>query len=154
MDQAMAVPFGIMMILLVLGIFSLVLFIPTIFYLLTLQKALERCQPRNRMMQPGLVWLLLIPFFNLIWQFFVVVNLAGSLEKEFAERGMASEPEPGKPIGFAMCILNACGLIPYVNAVTWIGGLVCWIIYWMKIAKYSRNLLFQSPENGIPPAAE
>ena len=32
-----------------------------IFYILSLQKALNRCAPENRAMEPGMVWLLLIP---------------------------------------------------------------------------------------------
>ena len=35
--------------------------IPLIFYLLTLQKALNSCAPENRAMQPAMVWLMLIP---------------------------------------------------------------------------------------------
>lgn len=37
-----------------------------IFYLLTLMRALQKCSPQSRTMQPGMVWLLLIPLFNLI----------------------------------------------------------------------------------------
>jgi hypothetical protein len=122
------------------GTILLVGLLPTIFFLVSLQKALGRCQPHNRLMQPGLVWLMLIPVFNLAWQFFVVVNIAGSLEKEFTERGMATEPEPGKPVGFAMCILNLCSLIPYLGVLAGIGAFVCWIIYWVKVAEYSQKL--------------
>ena len=57
--------------------------VPAIFYLLTLQKALNRCSPESRAMQPGMVWLLLIPLFNLVWQFFVVINIAKSLVPSF-----------------------------------------------------------------------
>jgi hypothetical protein len=130
-------------IFLVMGIISFVILIalvPTIFYLCTLQKALNRCQPQNRAMQPGLVWLNLIPFFSMIWHFFVVVNIAASLEKEYAARNMDSEPAPGKAVGLAMCILNVCGAVPYVGLLTGIGGFVCWIIYWIQIADCSARL--------------
>ena len=53
-----------------------VLLVPMIFYLLTLQKALNRCSPECRAMNPGMVWLMLIPLFNVVWQFFIVINLA------------------------------------------------------------------------------
>ncbi|MDO8301736.1 MAG: hypothetical protein Q7T18_00690 [Sedimentisphaerales bacterium] len=55
----------------------------TIFFILTLQKALNRCSPENRAMQPGMIWLLLIPLFNIVWIFFVVLNMAKSLGAEF-----------------------------------------------------------------------
>jgi hypothetical protein len=114
--------------------------IPAIFFNLTLQKALNRCAPENRAMQPGMVWLLLIPLFNLVWQFLVVINVAKSLGAEFQKRGMAEEPEPGKTLGLVMCILVCCGIIPYLGVLCSIGALICWIMYWVKIAGYSSKL--------------
>ena len=114
--------------------------IPGIFYCLTLQKALNRCSPENRAMQPGMVWLLFIPLFNLVWHFFVVINMAKSLGAEFQKRGMAEDPQPGKTIGLVMCILACCGIIPLVNFVSPFAALVCFIIYWVKIAGYSGKL--------------
>jgi hypothetical protein len=108
-----------------------ILFIPFIFYCLTLQKALNRCSPECRAMNPGMVWLLFIPFFNIVWQFFVVLNLAKSLAAEFQKRGMAVDPNPGQTLGLVMCIGNlVCGPV----------GLVCWILYWVKIAGYSSQI--------------
>ena len=133
---------GLTIIGLLVGIFVVfaILLIPTIFYLLTLQKALNRCSPENRAMQPGMVWLMLIPLFNLIWHFLVVINLAKSLGAELQKRGIAEEPEPGKTIGLAMCILGACGLIPLLGGLCSLGSLVCWIVYWVKIAGFSNKL--------------
>jgi hypothetical protein len=142
MEQQIGVPGGaeILVILVIILFFAAALLLPTVFYLLTLQKALTRCHPNHRLMQPGLVWLLLIPVFNLVWQFFVVINLAGSLEKEFNARGIETEPAPGKAVGMAMSILNITGMIPYVGILTGIGALVCWIIHWVKIADCSAKL--------------
>ena len=118
----------------------LLMLLPTIFYLVSMQKALSRCEPQNRLMQPGLVWLNLIPLFCLIWQFFTVLYVSGSIDREFRARGIAAEPEPGKSVGLAMCILNVCGIVPYLGILTGIGGFVCWILYWVKIADCSRRL--------------
>lgn len=128
--------------------------IPTIFYLLTLQKAFNRCQPSNRAMEPGLVWLQLIPLFNIVWHFFIVINLSDSLEREFAQRGLPTEPAPGKSLGLAMCILNVCTIIPYLAALAGLAGLICWIVYWVKIADYSSRLANSTPSSmaGIPSA--
>ncbi len=120
-----------------LGLFTVVfiaiavMLVPYIFYLLTLQKALNRCSPENQVMKPGLVWLLFIPLFNIVWQFFVVLNIAKSLGAEFQKRGMAEDPTPGQTLGLVMCIGNLiCGPV----------GLICWILYWIKIAGYSSKL--------------
>src|SRR5579871_6852614 len=108
----------------------LVLFVvPAIFYLLSLQRALEQCAPASRTMSPGMVWLLLIPVFNLIWHFFVVTNLSKSLRHEFSRRTLPNEEaEPGKIIGLAMCILGVISVIPVLGVVTSIASLICWII--------------------------
>jgi hypothetical protein len=115
--------------------------IPLIFYILTLQKALNNCAPANRAMQPGSVWLLLIPCFGIIWHFFVVINMAKSLGAEFQARGIAEEPEPGKMLGLIMCGLACASIIPIIGGLFGLGYLVCWIIYWVKIAGFSKKLV-------------
>lgn len=122
----------------VFGIFFL---IPAIFYILTLQKALNQCAPASRTMEPSLVWLLIIPFVNLIFSFFVVLAMAKSLASEFARRGMPSyDPQPGQSVGLAMSICGCCCAVPLLGAVAALAYLVLWIIYWVKIADYSRRL--------------
>jgi len=121
--------------------FGLLFLLPAIFYLLSLQKALERCSPASRTMQPGMVWLLLVPLFNMIWNFFVVLALAKSLANEFARRGIPSpEAEPGQSIGLAMCICTCCGIIPVLGLLASLASMVLWIMYWVKIAGYSQAL--------------
>lgn len=121
---------GLGIVTLVLILFAILL-VPKIFYLLTLQKALNRCAPQARAMSPGMVWLLLIPFFNLVWQFFVVLNMAKSLGAEFRRRGIPEEPEPGQTMGLIMCVSSLVCAPVY---------LIFWIIYWVKIAEYSSKL--------------
>ena len=122
-------------------IFFAILLIPLIFYILTLQKALNNCAPENRAMQPGLVWLLLVPCVGIVWHFFIVINMAKSLGAEFQARGMAEEPEPGKVLGLIMCGLACAGMIPFIGGLFGLGFLVCWIIYWVKIAGFSKKLV-------------
>jgi sterol desaturase/sphingolipid hydroxylase (fatty acid hydroxylase superfamily) len=120
----------------------LALLVPTIIYLAALQKALQRCAPESRTMPPGQVWLMLIPLFNFVWGFIVVLRMASSLRNEFLRRQLPlAEPEPGKTLGIAMCILIATSWIP-VGIVTGFASLVCWILYWVKIAGYSRQIQF------------
>jgi len=114
--------------------------IPMVFYILTLQKALNKCAPENRAMQPAMTWLLLVPLVNIVWSFFVVINMAKSLGAEFQKRGIAEEPEPGKKLGMIMCILFCCGIIPLLGMLCSLGGLVCWIMYWLKIVGFSKKL--------------
>jgi len=139
-NNPLATGAGIAGIFVVVLIVIAILLLPTIFYLLTLQKALNRCSPENRAMAPGMVWLMLVPLLNLVWHFFVVINVAKSLGAEFQKRGIAEEPEPGKKIGMIMCILACCGIIPLLGILCSLGALVCWIIYWVKIAGFSGKI--------------
>ena len=121
-----------------------------IFYILTLSRALKKCHPASRTMEPGMLWLLLVPLFNLIWNFFVVQAMARSLGAEFRLRNIPNaEPEPGKSIGLAMAICGACSIIPLVNLLTGIVYLALWIIYWIKIAGFSQ-ILDQVPASAGP----
>jgi Domain of unknown function (DUF4328) len=131
MDNSHAVAAGLGIFATVVLVVVAIILVPAIFYLLTLRKALNRCSPECRAMNPGMVWLMFIPLFNLVWQFIVVLNMAKSLAAEFQKRGIAEDPNPGQTLGLVMCIGNLiCGPV----------GLICWIIYWVKIAGYSSKL--------------
>jgi hypothetical protein len=115
--------------------------IPGILFLLTLQKALERCSVECQTTTPGSVWLSLIPLFNIIWSFILVTRISESLHNEFIKRNIPEDPEPGKSIGIAFCILGLCSMIPMIGIfISW-AALVCWILYWVKISGYSNKLM-------------
>ena len=40
-----------------------------VFFLLNLQNTIASCSKENQAMEPGMVWLLLIPLFNFYWIF-------------------------------------------------------------------------------------
>jgi hypothetical protein len=137
----------ILLILFVIGIGL----IPMIFFLITLQRAFQRVSPQNRTMEPGQVWMMLIPLFNIVWQFIVVSKMSESLAREFRERNIAVEPEPGKTLGIAFCILGICSIIPILGILSSLAALVCWIMYWVKISGYSNQLavpMYNTPISG------
>lgn len=132
---------GFVAIFVVFGVFIVIALLPTIFFLLTLQKALGRCSPRNRTMEPGLVWLGLVPLLNLVWIFINVIRVSESLQNEFRARRWHSRNEDyGYGIGIAYCCLSLASIIPYCGLLFAIAGLVCWIIYWVKVANLSGEL--------------
>ncbi len=132
--------------LLVLLIMAIMILLPAVFYLLTLRKALERCSTESRTMAPGKVWLMLIPLFNIVWHFLVVTGVSNSLHNEFVKRSLpVSGSAAAKKLGLAMCILMASAIIPVVGLLTWLAGLVCWIVYWVKISILSERLEIQPP---------
>lgn len=111
-----------------------------ILFLLTLKRALEQCSPHTRTMEPGMVFLNLIPCFGSVWMFITVSRLSESLRAEYDDRGMDAYGDYGQQIGISYAALVLGGIIPYVGVLFAIGGLVCWILYWVKMAELSRGL--------------
>jgi hypothetical protein len=114
-----------------------------IFYILTMQKALDLAGERHQKMKPGMVWLMLIPLFNLVWHFFVVKNVSDSIKSWAAENGKSVE-DAGYTIGLIACIAQCCGLIPLVNVLAGPVALVCLIIWWVKIAGFNKLMSAQA----------
>ena len=126
---------GVMFQIIFFSIIGCFYIVPMIFFIILLQKALLAVSPYNRKMPPGNVWLLLIPLFNLVWFFVVVGNIAYSYRSEFLERNIPlTEARPSFGIGLAAAILQVC--CPFASPVF----LVCWIIYWVRVARLKDQL--------------
>jgi len=83
---------------------------------LTLSKALKQCQPENRDLEPGQVWLQLIPIFNLYWNFVTTSKVPSSLKAEFRERGMGTRGDDygaGNWKWYAICVIAS--ILPFVG---------------------------------------
>jgi len=114
-----------------------------IFYILTMQKALGLAGERHQKMKPAMVWLMLIPLFNLVWHFFVVKHVSDSIKSWAAENGKSVE-DAGYTIGLIACIAQCCGLIPLINVLAGPVALVCFIIWWVKIAGFNKLMSTQA----------
>src|SRR4051794_17454807 len=64
-----------------------------IFFCLTLYRTQSQVAEGNRELTPGLVWLDMIPIFNVIWGIIMVPKLSNSLRNEFEDRGWNTEGE-------------------------------------------------------------
>lgn len=116
-------------------------------------EGLEPRSPRNRLMEPGLVWLGFIPLFHLVWSFFIATRVPDSLRNEFQDQGRDDGSDYGKGIGLANAIIGAVHFpLSLLSAVSQTMGmrmillpvglasLVLFIIFWTKIAGYSPRL--------------
>jgi hypothetical protein len=112
----------------------------SILFIVTLSKALSRCAPHNRATSPGSCWLLLIPLVGIVWCFMLFPRISESLWREFRERNLPIEPQPGRTLGLVLASLQACGFVPFVNLLAAPAALICWILYWVKISGYSSQL--------------
>jgi hypothetical protein len=150
LDDFLAMMIGILIVVL------LIVLVVAIFYLLTLQKALSRVSPRNRTMEPGMVWLMLIPCVNLVWQFFIAIRVPESLRNEFRARGRDDGSDYGKSIALTQAILGivssvisngsraagseAAPIGSCISGILSLIGLVLFITFWVKVANYSSQL--------------
>jgi hypothetical protein len=126
------------------------------FYCLTLFRALKKCSPRNRTMEPGLVWLNLVPILHFFWGFRNVNNVCRSLRYEFINRDLDNGGDYGMTIGIAAMALHVASsainfvlreagirqgdLLGYLSSLLALSALILFIIYWVQIAGYSRQL--------------
>src|SRR5947209_19446038 len=71
-----------------------------ILFLLSLFRTMKRVRERNQEMAPGLVFLTLVPIFGIYWAVVTVQKIAGSLRREFKNRGWrVSEANFGRTVG-------------------------------------------------------
>lgn len=135
--------------------------IPAIFFLISQQNTLKAIQPANRLMEPGMVWLQLIPLFGMIWQFFVVNRIAESIQRELTGRmGIAQQQpvqnafgqNPTQSAGVAYCVLFCLSVVPYplLRGLFSLGCVICWIIYWVELVKYKNKIRSMSLSTDQP----
>ncbi|PWG82651.1 hypothetical protein [Pararcticibacter amylolyticus] len=139
----------------------------TILFYLTLYTTLNIIKTENRKLHPLTVWLLFIPGFNLVWNFFVVSGVSVSIKNELQSRNYDLIKRPAFVSGIVYAILAALGIIPLLLKIpfnlqipeTWmmffslLGLLQIFslIDYWRKVNWYMKiirneNNLFNNEE--------
>ncbi|MEP7253117.1 MAG: hypothetical protein ABI683_12080 [Ginsengibacter sp.] len=124
----------------------LVILIPGILFLLTLQKTMNVVSPQNRKMPPSNVWLMLIPIFNIVWQFIMVDKIAESIMDECAHLNISTKER--KPTYNAGLAWNICNLLSFVPVLGAIASLVTFILYWVKVNEF-KSLMIANKDNYI-----
>ena len=120
------VPFFAMVLGMLVGLAILVV-ICALFY-----SALSRVPAEHRKMAPGLVWLLMIPVFNLVWNFFVVMRISESYQSYFRAQGK-DVGDAGWGIGLAYAICAVVSLVPCLGVLAALASLVLLILYLVKV---------------------
>lgn len=99
--------------------------------LMALSNCLAAVSRRNRQMQPGQVWLNLIPCFGLVWLILTVIRVSDSLRDEYHDRGLRGDGDYGRTMGILFYVFTlVCGPV----------GWVFLFIYRAKIVEYTRQL--------------
>lgn len=97
-----------------------------------LVQCLKRIPAEHRKIEPGKVWLLMIPLFNIVWNFFVFPAISDSFASYFRAQGELDKGDCNRSLAMAHCICVACSVIPYIGALPGFASLIILIIYLVK----------------------
>lgn len=112
------------------------------FYCRTLQRCLTLIKPENRKASPKSVWYMFAIPFNFVEDFFIVIDVANSLEAEKKTNpSLASVSDFGMVSGIGWSIAQVLSFIPnMVGQVAGLLGMILVIYHWVQISKINRLL--------------
>jgi hypothetical protein len=130
---------GIVPIILIIGGF----FIMVAFYCRTLQQCLTLIKPENRKANPKSVWYMFAMPFNFVEDFFIVINIANSIEEEKKQNEkLKNISDFGMVSGIGWSIAQVLSFIPnMVGQTAGLIGMILVIYHWVQIAKINKLLI-------------
>lgn len=96
--------------------------------------------PEHRKQQPAMVWLLMIPLFPYVWNYFVFPPLAKSYASYFAARGDKNITDCGWGISLALCICSDATLLPSLGLVALLCELVLLVVALVSMVNLRSGL--------------
>lgn len=97
--------------------------------------AFEHIPERYRLQEPAMVWLLMVPLFNLYWNFKVFPALAESFQAYFYSHGIADVADCGERLARWYCFLALIFFIPCFNLIAALVVLIMFLIEADKLKK-------------------
>ncbi len=130
---------GIVPSILIIGGF----FIMVAFYCRTLQKCLTLIKPENRKAKPTSVWYMFAIPFNFVEDFFIVINVANSIEEEKKSNiRLKNVSDFGMVSGIGWSIAQVLSFIPnIVGQTASLIGMILVVYHWVQIAKINKQLI-------------
>lgn len=141
--------YGVFWVLTVLGFITLLVFL--ILSLVAAMNCLEQCRRRNREMDPGHVWLTLIPAFGAVWIYFVIIRVEQALRREYRDRELRRPKDFGQPLGLAAVICWQAGALLFCVLIGVFGVLAAagiFVAYWQRLAKHHKELVRSRRSDG------
>ncbi len=129
-------------------VFSLAIFLSVAAYAAycrSVQRLVATAAPANRSMKPWQAWLLLIPFFNVVFAFMAARRLSVTIREEAISRGIPVGSKPTYRAGLALAITGAMSYLPVVGWIGGIGCVVCWILHWVQVVEWCGKLRCENP---------
>ena len=110
----------------------------------TIRNTLRLIAQENRSIEPKHAWLLVIPLFNVYWNFEVARRLSNSLNNEFFDRKIAVDDNPGLGIGLTYAWSFLIFYFPFPvfwKLLAMIVSFVYFVSYWYKINQFKELLM-------------
>jgi hypothetical protein len=127
-EGILAIVFGFYCILFLVIIAA---FICRIILCIRMSQCLQAVHQRNRKMEPGMVWLNLVPMLDLVWVILSVLWIADSLKAEYDDRGLESDNDHGRTMGIIYFASNLlCAPV----------GIILLFLYRSKLGTYLDEL--------------
>lgn len=143
----------------VIIILAICFLIPVVFYLISLQKAMNSLPLDKKPFSGGLVWLTFVPIIGTVWLLIFIILASVFIKKELKSRTFSGDAGLGVAIAFI-----ACSFVSFIfifskqyAAISILGlaSFILWIIHWVKIARAKNSVLGSSSQipNGIQQSA-
>lgn len=123
-----------------------------VFICWSLMGCLQRVPAQHRKMEPALVWLLLIPCFHLVWNFFVFLRIPASYQAYFGATGKNGGDDYGRSIGLAFAICSVGCFVPLLNYVAGPAALILLIVFLVKAIGYKKQIAVGPTTAALPPS--
>jgi len=135
----------------VIVILALAIGVAICYFLMT---CFKRIPAEFRKQEPGMVWLLLIPCFNIVWNFFVYPKLADSYQAYFQSVGRTEFGDCGRQTAMIYCILVVASIplsfvlafIPIVGPLANCAISIATLVFWIMVLVKAASLKGQIPE--------
>ncbi|MER2560425.1 MAG: hypothetical protein ABTQ32_06900 [Myxococcaceae bacterium] len=129
-----------------LGVWGLVLaasFLTcVVLYCRELERLLVAIDPAARVASPRSVWLMMLVPFNFVEDFFIVENLARSLQAQWRSKPRLAAHGTGRALGLTWCALQIVSLAPSEMGLV-AGALAVppWLLHWAFVRRVRRDLV-------------
>lgn len=120
-------------ILITLGIVLAVMLAINILVCWLIYRANEALPAQHRKTESWQAFLLLIPLFNLIWNFVVLARVSSGMQSFFQAKNDASAGDCGANLGLWYSISCLVAFVPVVGCVGSLAALVLLVMYLMKV---------------------
>ncbi len=125
-------------------------------YCRDLSRALSLVRPSERAASPRSVWLMFLIPYNFVEDFFIVANVANSLQQEAQHNAaLHSFKGFGKRSGMGWCAAQIVSLLPNeLGSLAGFLALPLWITHWRFIRRVNAVLIETARANGLTNPAE